>query len=255
MRGQQGIGTILILISVVLAAVIAAVLLIQTADQLRTKALNLQKQHEQLLMDRVIIKEIDGVVFGCGNEQCINYLLIKVSLAPGSDPFDLTKTLLGYTDPNVALEGIRYVAPEDLIYEFNVSGDPENTDLIRVHNLILDENISPYPACRATLMKVMQTINNYDIAYVAKVLDPFPLDSNDPRVGSFYTVLWTDCYDQGDTRSLLQNQEIIIFYRPKYPIHPSGQFAISIGIPQGYTEKKTLVAPRGFEGKIVTIYP
>ena len=257
MRAQQGIGTILILIAIVLASIIAAFLLIQTADQLRTKALTLQKQHERMIMDRILIKEVKGVVGYCGDHQCVTYLLIKAMLAPGADPVDLRKLIMSFTTNDVSLQGIRYVPPEDLYSEFN---SDKNT-LIIIHNLILDENVSPYPACRATLINVMNELarfgfkNAYDIAFVAQALDPFDQNSTDIRIGTYYTALWTDCYGKGDTYTLLPNQEIIIFYRPKYPLQASEPFTIELGTAQGYPTTKDLITPRGFEGKVVDIYP
>ena len=250
MKAQQGIGTILILISVVLASVIAAFLLIQTADQLRTKALNIQKEHERLLMDRVIIKEVKGITDDCGGEQCIRYVTIRLMLAPGSNPLDLTKVLFSFITPDSALQGIKYVPPEDL-YELN----QDKVELNIIHNAIMgDRNFSPYSSCRATLLHIMERLGTYDIAEIVRALDPFE-ESNNPKIGTFFTALWTDCYDKGDTRSLLRDQEIIIFYRPKYPLFPSEEFSIEIGSPQGYSVSKDLMVPRGFEGKVVTIFP
>ena len=250
MKAQQGIGTILILIAIVLASVIAAFLLIQTADQLRTKALTLQREHERLLMDRVIVKEVDGVTGDCNGEQCVRYIIIRAMLAPGSNPLDLTKALFSFITSDIAMQGIRYVPPEDL-YTY----DENDTNLIIIHNVIIgDTNYSSYPACRASLLHIMDSLGVYDISKIAEALDPF-LGTNDPRTGSIFTALWTDCYDKGDTRSLLKDQEIMIFYRPKRPLYPSEEFSIEIGSPQGYSESKDLMVPRGFEGKVVKIFP
>ncbi|NPA86828.1 MAG: hypothetical protein GXO00_02370 [Candidatus Diapherotrites archaeon] len=254
MRSQQGIGTILILIAIVLASVIAAYLLIQTADQLKTKAMNLQREHEQMIVDRVLIKEVKGVVGDCGGEQCVTYLLIKLMLAPGANPLDLRKLLMSFTTNDMALQGITYVPPEDL-YQYS-----DKNSLVIVHNLVLDDNVSPYPACRATLINVMNELATfgydyaYDIAFLAEALDPFS-DSGDVRSGTFYTALWTDCYDKGDTQMLLPNQEIIVFYKPKRPLNPSEPFTIEFGTAQGYSTAMELLVPRGFEGRVVTIYP
>ncbi len=260
MRAQQGIGTILILIAVVLAGVIAAVLLIQTADQLRTKALTLQKEHEQMMIDRVMIKEVQGIVDTTKSPQCVKYILMKVMLAPGSNPLDLRKVIMSFVTTDIALQGIKYVPPEEL-YTYSESGDPEQGDLNYVNIIILDSNLysDPVmlenPACRATLLNVMEKLNNYSIDYIAAVLDPFAPDTNNPKAGSFYTALWTDCYEKGDTTMLLPNQEILVFYRPKRCLLPSELFTVELGHAQGYSEVKKLMVPRGFEGKVVTIFP
>ncbi len=263
MRGQQGIGTILILIAIVLAAVIASVLIIQSANELKTQALNVQKEHESLLMDRLIIKEVDGVTAICDGNPCITHLILTVSLAPGASPFDLRKTYMSVVTDDYALEGVRYVKPEDLYYEFNVPDDPERPELAVVTITIQDENSGKSLACRAELINIMRSLaqhgypDAYDITHVAHVLDPYPLDLTTvpPDLGTFYTVLWTDCGGKGDTQTLLPDQEIKIFYRLRKPLAPSSDFTLKIGLPQGTPTTMELRVPRGFQGKLVTIYP
>ena len=262
MQGQQGIGTILILIAIVLAAVIASVLVIQSANQLKTEALNIQKQHVSLLTDRIVIKSVEGVANICNTENgknpCITHLIITASLAQGSSPFDLRKTYMSVVTNDYALEGIRYIKPERLYYEFNVPNDPERNELGALTVIIQNGS-----ACEAELVNVMRKLASYgyadafDITHIAYVLDPFPLELNTipPDLGTFYTALWTDCGGKGDTQTLLPNQEIKIFYRLREPLYPSDTFTLKIGLPQGVATTLNLEVPRGFEGKLVQIYP
>ncbi len=256
MEGQSGIGTILVMIAIILTAVVVAILLVQTADELRVKARSIQKEQERMLLDRVMIKEVKGVTNICGSERCVTHLLIKAALYPGSNPMNLEKTTLSVITEDEALEGIRYVKPEDLPTEFSdVNGDPERNELIIIADYISNGDSPPQPACRATLINAMRRLNRYSLDYITYVMDPFPPNSSDPRIGSFYTVLWTDCYDKGDTVSLLRDQEIMIFYRLRSPLYPASSITLEMGHAQGYKESKELMLPRGFEGKIVKIFP
>ncbi|OYR58660.1 archaellin/type IV pilin N-terminal domain-containing protein [Halorubrum halodurans] len=93
-RGQVGIGTLIVFIAMVLVAAIAAGVLINTAGFLQTQAETTGEESTQEVSDRLqidsVVSEVEG---GQGSEE-IRAVAIDVSLAPGSNPIDITSATL-----------------------------------------------------------------------------------------------------------------------------------------------------------------
>ncbi len=255
-RGQQGIGSIIILIAIVLASALVAVLFVQLTDQMRTKAYMLQKEQESALLDRIVVEEVRGVVSRCGTDECITHLIITVSAGGGSNPINLEKLFLRYITEDVAMEGIVYVPPEDLFPLYVGRSEVDYLEeLNRISEYINNGTEPPQKACRATLRNVGKELGIFNIDLISRILDPFTDDTTDPEAGTIYTVLWVDCAEKGDTQSLLPGQKINIFYRVKEPIYPNERFTLGFGYSKGFTIPYELVAPSGFNSKVVRIYP
>ncbi len=238
MRAQQGIGSILLLIAIIVVAVIVAVLFIQTAQELKNTASTVTKQQQQTLLDRLTVREVTGVSGNCGGEKCVTGLIIRVTLATGSNPIDLRKTVLIFSSRDAEAVA-KYVPPEEL-YELNGT-----TDLNTLANHV--NGYSGEPACAVELMEVM---NLWGTSSMVDVYDRL----EDALDESRYTALWLVCDEKGDTRSLLTEQEILVFYKLPSPLFAGDDFKLKFLVPQGTSYTGMFYVPRGFEGKTVDIY-
>ena len=96
-RGQVGIGTLIVFIALVLVAAIAAGVLINTAGFLQSQAEATGEESTSQVSDRINIQSVTGINVGTGSSGGdIEQLEVVVSLAPGSDPVDLTDATFEY---------------------------------------------------------------------------------------------------------------------------------------------------------------
>jgi len=94
MKGQTGIGTLIVFIALVLTAAIAAFLITQTTVAAQSKAAAVADQARERTGTTVEVVRVEGLV----NNGTINRYILYVRLAPGSSPINLnTTTLLYYT--------------------------------------------------------------------------------------------------------------------------------------------------------------
>jgi len=94
MKGQTGIGTLIVFIALVLTAAIAAFLITQTTVAAQSKAAAVADQARERTGTTVEVVRVEGFV----NNGAINKYILYVRLAPGSSPINLnTTTLLYYT--------------------------------------------------------------------------------------------------------------------------------------------------------------
>ena len=95
-RGQVGIGTLIVFIALVLVAAIAAGVLINTAGFLQSQAEATGEESTSQVSDRINIQSVTGINTGGSGDGNIEQLEVVVSLAPGSDPVDLTDATFEY---------------------------------------------------------------------------------------------------------------------------------------------------------------
>jgi flagellin-like protein len=90
-RGQVGIGTLIVFIAMVLVAAIAAGVLINTAGFLQTQAEATGQESTEQVSNNL---QVESVVSEVESGPQINAIAIDVSLAPGSNPIDITSATL-----------------------------------------------------------------------------------------------------------------------------------------------------------------
>lgn len=93
-RGQVGIGTLIVFIAMVLVAAIAAGVLINTAGFLQTQAEATGQESTDQVSNGLQVESVVSEVEGSAGGEEIRAIAIDVSLAPGSDPIDITSATL-----------------------------------------------------------------------------------------------------------------------------------------------------------------
>jgi flagellin FlaB len=91
-RGQVGIGTLIVFIAMVLVAAIAAGVLINTAGFLQTQAEATGEESTEQVSNNLQVESVVSEVEG-GE---IRAIAIDLSLAPGSNPIDITSATLEF---------------------------------------------------------------------------------------------------------------------------------------------------------------
>ncbi|MEE6211107.1 archaellin/type IV pilin N-terminal domain-containing protein [Salarchaeum sp. III] len=127
-RGQIGIETLVVFIAMILVAALAAGVLINTAGMLQTSAQSTSEDAQSGVTDRLDVSAATGIVHHntTNNTKAINQTTISVSLAPGSDPINVSKTTIRWTGPS----GATTLTNED----FNVSAVTDEGDTVPVLN-------------------------------------------------------------------------------------------------------------------------
>ena len=98
-QGQVGIGTLIIFISMVLVAAMAAGTLINTAGSLQTQAEQTSQESTDLVSERIDIVSTVGIVNDADNGT-LGEVRIRVAGAVGSDQIDLSSTTLQIIGPH-----------------------------------------------------------------------------------------------------------------------------------------------------------
>ena len=91
-RGQVGIGTLIVFIALVLVAAIAAGVLINTAGFLQSQAEQTGQESTEQVSNGIQVNSITSVVDQ--PDSGIGVLELRVGLAPGSSPVDLTEATI-----------------------------------------------------------------------------------------------------------------------------------------------------------------
>jgi len=94
MRGQTGIGTLIVFISFVLTAAIAAFLVTQTTVSTQAKAAAVADQARERTGTTFEVVRVEGIANMTNNT--IDKYLLYVRLAPGSSPVNLNTTAIAY---------------------------------------------------------------------------------------------------------------------------------------------------------------
>jgi flagellin FlaB len=98
-RGQVGIGTLIVFIALVLVAAIAAGVLINTAGFLQNQAESTGQESSNQVTQAV---QSQGVVGTLSNSDNVKNISVTVSLAPGADPLNVSKSTIEYVAPDGA---------------------------------------------------------------------------------------------------------------------------------------------------------
>jgi len=96
-RAQVGIGTLIIFIAMILVAAIAAAVLINTAGSLQQKAQATGKEAIAEVASNIQVESIVGNRSSTDDTD-LDYLFLKISLAPGSEPVDLEQVVITVSD-------------------------------------------------------------------------------------------------------------------------------------------------------------
>jgi len=97
-RAQVGIGTLIIFIAMILVAAIAAAVLINTAGSLQQKAQATGKEAISEVSSNLQVESIVGYRDDAKNDTSLETLYLKLTLAPGSEPVDLSQVVITVSD-------------------------------------------------------------------------------------------------------------------------------------------------------------
>jgi flagellin FlaB len=99
MKGESGIGTLIIFIAVVLVAAIAASVLLGTAGSLQQKALTTGKQTQQEVASGIQVISVSATD---GQDGSVDNFEVLVKLSAGSDPLALNDTMINFDTKNTS---------------------------------------------------------------------------------------------------------------------------------------------------------
>ena len=103
-RAEMGVGTLIVFIAMLLVAAIAAGVLITTVTSLQQKALTTGQETRGEISTHVNFVEVKG---RDGTDGTVENLTVSAKLAAGSDPIDISKTLVSLSLSN-ATSNLRY---------------------------------------------------------------------------------------------------------------------------------------------------
>jgi archaeal flagellin FlaB len=109
-KGETGIGTLIIFIAIVLVAAIAASVLLGTAGSLQQKALTTGKQTQQEIASGVQVIQVSAQN---GLDGAIENFEVLIKLSAGSDPLALNDTIISFDTKN---------SSQSLTFENNTAG-------------------------------------------------------------------------------------------------------------------------------------
>jgi len=88
-RAQSGVGTLLIFLSTIVVAVIAAMVFITTATSLQQKAFATGSEAKERVSASIDVESITGVKDPGVDNRTIHNLTLAIKLAPGAEPIKL----------------------------------------------------------------------------------------------------------------------------------------------------------------------
>ncbi|WP_136716793.1 archaellin/type IV pilin N-terminal domain-containing protein [Halorientalis salina] len=132
LRGQVGIGTLIVFIAMVLVAAIAAGVLINTAGFLQSKSEETGQQSGDQVTNRLQVLQASGVKTTTDGDTSIGGVILVATKGPGAQDIDLTGLTMQWVDDS---------GTYDLVHEDNFDGNG-NVDGAFAHNAIKDEDDS-----------------------------------------------------------------------------------------------------------------
>lgn len=126
-RGQVGIGTLVVFLSMVLVASIAAGVLINTAGLLQGQAAATGAESSDGGAERLLVIGQTGEQIRDGTVGVVN---LTVTTGPGADPIDLRDTTVSWVGPNGAYNVINHAAEgagDGPAYHATALSDPDGS--------------------------------------------------------------------------------------------------------------------------------
>ncbi len=253
MRGQSGVGTIIVFIATILVGVIAAIVFLQVTNSLKSQALLTQRQAEETMSSHYIIDKVEGISFRDPDGiYRLHYLILRVKVGYGAETLSWKKTLLTFSGGNVTIPGAKYKPVYETVRENIASIAAEVNKTV---NDINSWSESLTDACAAEMYNIMTFLGTYNYANITRLVSPTE-DGNvynpDP---SRFTVVWEDCDDKHDIFSLYDGQTAYIIYPLPVPLSSRDYFKIDLHTSEGWSSAMTLRVPAGLDRGYVIIYP
>lgn len=132
-RGQVTLGTLTVFLSMVLVAAIAAMVLLNTAGVLQTKAAMTAQQSERQVTGQVQALEVVGLKTPADGKGEIGAVTLLVARGPGAGDLNLTRLTMQWVDDT----GTYHLAHEEVVSSETVAVDGEFT-----HTPIKDDDDS-----------------------------------------------------------------------------------------------------------------
>lgn len=266
MRGQSGIGTIIVFIAMILAAVVVAVVILQITDSLRSQAMLTERQARDTMSARFVIERVEGLAYKDANtgDYKLYYLILRVKTGIGTESLDLKRAVLTYSAPGYTIPGAQY---EPLP---NILSPTQNLPMIsnaQTAGYLPDANIellnSIDGACTAELYNVMKGIGTYNYTTVIPYISPLAQYPSDPspenvianRDPTKFTVVWENCDGKDDIYTLADGQTAYVIYPLPEPIPSSTYITIDLYVADGWSNPMKIRVPAGLDKGYVLIYP
>ena len=110
MRGQAGVGSLLIFLSTIVVAVLAATVFISTASSLQQKAFAVGMEAKERVSATFDVEAITGIRDSSDKNRTIHNITLVVRLAPGAEPIKLDDngTIIQILTPKWQVLSIQY---------------------------------------------------------------------------------------------------------------------------------------------------
>jgi len=276
MRGQSGIGTIIVFIAMILAAVIVAVVILQITDSLRGQAMLTQRQAQDTMSARFVIERVEGIAYRDANsgDYKLYYLILRVKTGVGTESLDLKRAALTYSAPGYTIPGAQYVPINQVL---------NGGDKYPLGNIALIQNATDLPnadtnkiasvqgACTGELYDLMSALGTYNyqtmIPYIAPVRQDYirtvfssgasvthtaVAANSDPTK---FTVVWENCDDKDDIYTLSDGQTAYVIYPLPEPVPSSTYITIDLYVSDGWSNPMKIRVPENMDKGFVLIYP
>ncbi len=278
MRGQSGIGTIIVFIAMILAAVVVAVVILQITDSLRGQAMLTERQAKDTMASRFVIERIDGIAYKDANtgDYKLYYLILRVKTGIGAESLDFKNAVLTYSTPDITIPGAKYVPETEVLKGGPSYGTLGNQTLITYAsdlNPDMNKIQSISGACTATMYNLMTALGVYNyqkiVPYIAPVrqdyiqsvygasgtVKPTYADVAANRDPTKFTVVWEDCDQKDDIYTLSDGQTAYVIYALPKPVPSSTYITIDLYLSNGWSNPMKIRVPAGLDRGYVIIYP
>jgi archaeal flagellin FlaB len=155
-KGETGIGTLIIFIAIVLVAAIAASVLLGTAGSLQQKALTTGKQTQQEVASGIQVISLSGQN---GYDGAVETFEILIKLSAGSDPLALNDTMILFDTKNssqtlVFDNGSAVVSGSDFIATYVKTGPDYISNYLTVGDIVKIQFNSTYNISQSQTVKM-----------------------------------------------------------------------------------------------------
>ncbi len=253
MRGQSGVGTIIIFIAAILVGVIAAIVFLQVTNALKSQAVLTHRQAEETMSARYQIDKVEGIALkDPDGVYRLHYIVLRVKVGIGAETLSWDKTLLTYSDGEATIPGAKYKPVYETILENNAYIATEtNKDV----NTVVSWAYTLTDACNAEMYDIMTFLGSYSYADIVRLVAP--TKGGDPANPDFsrYTVVWEDCDNKNDVYSLYDGQTAYVIYPLPRGLDSREYFTVDLHVSEGWTNPMRLRVPAGLDRKYVVIYP